>query len=316
MDGFILRILNRCFEIREIFSCSSQSSVISFSRSSRMTRTVGLMKQKPKKITRARIYQKSEERTGIEEDKVALMLGHMKFHCFNFNTPKLFRVAMPTVTKRVCSSIEEDTDQLRRGPWTFEEDTLLIHYIACHGEGRWNLLAKCSDAIRCFWMPRLLQKMEVSSPPSTILSQNSSNPQLLLNQPSGESSPSPPLQGSLTISEPAYAYSSNYYYEKNSNSENCTSPSASSDSMNISQLPEISEYPTSPPRALGNTVTNPSLKGCYYMESSSSDMKEFNLASMSEPWGFKIPIHGCHVVESNWMDDDMADSMWNMDELW
>ncbi|CAL9138905.1 unnamed protein product [Musa acuminata var. zebrina] len=38
--------------------------------------------------------------------------------------------------------------ELRRGPWTLEEDTLLIHYIACHGEGRWNLLARCSGLRR------------------------------------------------------------------------------------------------------------------------------------------------------------------------
>lgn len=39
---------------------------------------------------------------------------------------------------------EEETTELRRGPWTLEEDNLLMNYIACHGEGRWNLLARCS----------------------------------------------------------------------------------------------------------------------------------------------------------------------------
>ncbi|MQM01194.1 hypothetical protein Taro_033937 [Colocasia esculenta] len=42
----------------------------------------------------------------------------------------------------------EDDMELRRGPWTLEEDTLLIHYIACHGEGRWNQLARCSGLKR------------------------------------------------------------------------------------------------------------------------------------------------------------------------
>ncbi|KAH7525248.1 hypothetical protein FEM48_Zijuj06G0204900 [Ziziphus jujuba var. spinosa] len=42
------------------------------------------------------------------------------------------------------TSCSEDDNELRRGPWTIEEDTLLIHYIAHHGEGRWNLLAKRS----------------------------------------------------------------------------------------------------------------------------------------------------------------------------
>ncbi|URE26546.1 Myb-like DNA-binding domain [Musa troglodytarum] len=36
----------------------------------------------------------------------------------------------------------------KEGPWTLEEDTLLTHYIACHGEGRWNLLARCSGLKR------------------------------------------------------------------------------------------------------------------------------------------------------------------------
>ena len=49
---------------------------------------------------------------------------------------------MATVAKRTDDSSEDI--ELRRGPWTLEEDTLLIHYIACHGEGRWNLLAKCA----------------------------------------------------------------------------------------------------------------------------------------------------------------------------
>ncbi|XP_010941513.1 transcription factor MYB78-like [Elaeis guineensis] len=31
---------------------------------------------------------------------------------------------------------------LRRGPWTVEEDLKLINYIAIHGEGRWNTLAR------------------------------------------------------------------------------------------------------------------------------------------------------------------------------
>ncbi|KAL8161305.1 hypothetical protein V2J09_012794 [Rumex salicifolius] len=40
----------------------------------------------------------------------------------------------------------EDGD-VRRGPWTLEEDNLLIRHITCHGEGRWNSLAKSADYI-------------------------------------------------------------------------------------------------------------------------------------------------------------------------
>ncbi|XP_044465718.1 transcription factor MYB62-like [Mangifera indica] len=46
------------------------------------------------------------------------------------------------------ASAESDSDELRRGPWTLEEDTLLIHCISRHGERRWNLLAKRSGLKR------------------------------------------------------------------------------------------------------------------------------------------------------------------------
>lgn len=30
----------------------------------------------------------------------------------------------------------------RKGPWTAEEDKLLIEYVSTHGEGRWNSVAR------------------------------------------------------------------------------------------------------------------------------------------------------------------------------
>ncbi|CAA7400135.1 unnamed protein product [Spirodela intermedia] len=42
---------------------------------------------------------------------------------------------------------EEEMD-LRRGPWTVEEDLVLVDYIATHGEGRWNSLARCAGLKR------------------------------------------------------------------------------------------------------------------------------------------------------------------------
>ncbi|KAL2464232.1 myb domain protein 78 [Forsythia ovata] len=38
--------------------------------------------------------------------------------------------------------------ELRRGPWTVEEDLTLINYIAEHGEGRWNSLAQSAGLKR------------------------------------------------------------------------------------------------------------------------------------------------------------------------
>lgn len=36
----------------------------------------------------------------------------------------------------------EDDVGVRKGPWTVEEDTILANYIATHGEGRWNSIAR------------------------------------------------------------------------------------------------------------------------------------------------------------------------------
>ncbi|CAH8279051.1 unnamed protein product [Arabidopsis lyrata] len=45
------------------------------------------------------------------------------------------------------ANVEEEI-YLRRGPWTIEEDFELINYIATHGEGRWNSLARCAGLKR------------------------------------------------------------------------------------------------------------------------------------------------------------------------
>ena len=38
---------------------------------------------------------------------------------------------------------EEEMD-VRKGPWTEEEDSMLKSYVNIHGEGRWNSVARLS----------------------------------------------------------------------------------------------------------------------------------------------------------------------------
>nr|QNC43970.1 R2R3 MYB transcription factor [Freesia hybrid cultivar] len=45
--------------------------------------------------------------------------------------------------KRINSGSE-----VRKGPWTMEEDLILVNYIANHGEGVWNTLAKSAGLRR------------------------------------------------------------------------------------------------------------------------------------------------------------------------
>ncbi|KAL5217045.1 hypothetical protein ABZP36_017729 [Zizania latifolia] len=56
---------------------------------------------------------------------------------------------MDMAHERNASSEEEVmAGDLRRGPWTVEEDLLLVNYIAAHGEGRWNSLARSAGLKR------------------------------------------------------------------------------------------------------------------------------------------------------------------------
>lgn len=56
----------------------------------------------------------------------------------------------------LMSSDEDDMD-LRRGPWTVDEDLTLMNYIATHGEGRWNTLA--NSAGKYYWFPKLASSL-------------------------------------------------------------------------------------------------------------------------------------------------------------
>ncbi|XP_042454653.1 transcription factor MYB78-like [Zingiber officinale] len=44
--------------------------------------------------------------------------------------------------------MESEVMNVRRGPWTLEEDLLLINNVASHGEGRWNSLASVAGLLR------------------------------------------------------------------------------------------------------------------------------------------------------------------------
>lgn len=46
--------------------------------------------------------------------------------------------------KKPCSS---EDPVVRKGPWTVEEDLILMNYIAKHGEGVWDSLAKAAGKV-------------------------------------------------------------------------------------------------------------------------------------------------------------------------
>lgn len=57
------------------------------------------------------------------------------------------RSPSPTLQQADNTLLDDDLD-LRRGPWTVDEDLTLINYITTHGEGRWNSLARSAGLKR------------------------------------------------------------------------------------------------------------------------------------------------------------------------
>ncbi|XP_052199722.1 transcription factor MYB62-like [Diospyros lotus] len=289
-------------------------------------------------------------------------------------------MAMPNITQTPSHGKEDEEFEMRRGPWTVEEDTRLVHYIACHGEGRWNLLAKFAglkrtgkscrlrwlnylkpdikrgnlspqeqflilelhsklgnrwskiaqhlpgrtdneiknywrtrvqkqarhlkidsnsktflDALRCFWMPRLLEQMEQTSSPS-------STPNTRHHHPAMES-----LQNAAILSSVNPKFDNE---EKPRPVVISSSPAVCySDAMRIiSQLPAAA--------AFDDNNSFPS--NYYYGEeiSGSHGMEGFRLAAMSATGRHGCPTLGCQVAGYDLTGSDVASATWDMDELW
>ncbi|KAF5180650.1 Myb transcription factor [Thalictrum thalictroides] len=147
--------------------------------------------------------------------------------------------------------------------------------------------AKFRDVIRCFWMPRMLQKIEENSRSSSTID-NLQNPPapIMFNQ-----EVPPTTEGSLIVGEPIRFFNHNEY---DSSSDNCNSPSISP------SVPETSPY------GIDNPAYNPYL----------SDVDAFNLDPMSAMGGFENSISDRQLAENNWTSGEVVDSLWNMDELW
>nr|ABU93236.1 R2R3 Myb-like protein [Triticum aestivum] len=71
--------------------------------------------------------------------------------CMGMEAPPMSPAGLSAVTTEVAmaaATASEDEGDLKRGPWTAEEDMLLVDYISKHGEGRWNSLARCAGLRR------------------------------------------------------------------------------------------------------------------------------------------------------------------------
>jgi hypothetical protein len=48
---------------------------------------------------------------------------------------------------RSCGRGSDDEPAVRKGPWTLEEDLILVSYISQHGEGSWDNLARAAGKL-------------------------------------------------------------------------------------------------------------------------------------------------------------------------
>ncbi|XP_061339477.1 transcription factor MYB62-like [Gastrolobium bilobum] len=302
---------------------------------------------------------------------------------------------MSTNTKRDLGSNEEESE-LRRGPWTLEEDSLLIHYIARHGEGRWNMLAKSAglkrtgkscrlrwlnylkpdikrgnltpqeqllilelhskwgnrwskiaqhlpgrtdneiknywrtrvqkqarqlniesgskrfiDAVKCFWMPRLLQKMEQDTYPSSCSSMTNIN----FGNSAEASSSSTKTSSNIPSLSPSSPPQREFIDAANHFSTMSSPSNPFSDSFQFSQLLEISEPPKSTPNVFENNVYSYPIQDSYYADTNNYGMEGLNLDPMSIMETYDIPQFDFQTAGSGWMLDNMGDTLWNMDAM-
>jgi myb proto-oncogene protein len=170
---------------------------------------------------------------------------------------------------------------------------------------------KFLDAVRSFWMPRLLQKMEQASysSSSTTLDSQSQADHGVRSPSSNSTVPSSLSTLLMCPPESKLAHYSNLGSE---NSSPVTSPHVlSANSDTISLQPEILENPTCSPLHGDTFYNNLILSDTCYEEGSCYDLDGFNQASA----GDNSPLE-CQMAGGNWVFDSMVDSLWDMDDMW
>lgn len=180
------------------------------------------------------------------------------------------------------------------------------------------------DVIRYYWMPRLRQKIEGSS--SALPIQNPEVPDHPLENASQHSAAAmaaqislPPqtiMQGDPNLSGAVHGLNINQE-QIISDWANCTSSCMdSSAAMNMSQISQFSEYPTSSFQAMVDNGYHTLGKACSSVMTNSHHTGTYKEETTSASGMFENPVGNCHVASSNYADNDFLGSVWNMDELW
>ncbi|KAH7525327.1 hypothetical protein FEM48_Zijuj06G0213000 [Ziziphus jujuba var. spinosa] len=214
-----------------------------------------------------------------------------------------------STSSKSTTSCSEDDNELRRGPWTIEEDTLLIHYIAHHGEGRWNLLAKRSGLRRTgkscslSWLNYL--KPDVKRSNLTL------EEQLLILDLHGQ-------QVHTYIYIYIYILINNHnftYLGGRTMKSRTIGGQELRNKLSILRLTAKAQHCKTSLDS-SESMNHNTLGKSYSNVNNGSSIDIYNDASLSASGMFENPAGDYHVEHNSWNDSDFLCSMWNMDELW
>lgn len=260
------------------------------------------------------------------------------------------------VTKKMSSSCsEQELDELRRGPWTLDEDNLLIHYITCHGEGRWNSLAKSSGlkrtgkSCRLRWLNYLKPDVKHGNltPQEQLLilelhskwgNRWSKIAQHLPGRTDNEiknywrtkvQKQARHLKidsNSKRFVEALRQFWLPRLLEKVEHSSPSSSTSTSTmevDQKNLSLQPQDKETMVENMNSTSSNSESSGLKLPYAYESSLLhshsyyvDSNNFDNISLNQPDMSEMSIQDFQLTDDEWISNGLADTFWNMDQLW
>lgn len=166
---------------------------------------------------------------------------------------------------------------------------------------------KFVDALRSFWMPRLIQKMEQNSISSSVVtSHNSANSS---SQPNLSQTVSPHLPNTETWNMDSFGENSNFDAIPND---------MFSDFMTLPPLSETWDYPKNSFNTFNSTICNDQLfPGCNKVDGGDNFVEGFHLEDAMSATAFcDASAPDFQVAENEWVNGNTTDSLWSMDDIW
>jgi transcription factor MYB, plant len=175
------------------------------------------------------------------------------------------------------------------------------------------------DAVKCFWMPRLLQKMEQNPSPSFDHS-SMTNMNNFGNSIEASTSNSMSTSFNIPSLSPSSYPQRGFIDASNGNHLSTMSTSFNNPSLDFfqfSQPLEISENSKSAPNVFENNVYNGPIQDNFCIDDTNNyGLEGLNLDPMSSMETYDFSQFDFQTTESGWMLDDMDNStLWNMDSM-